>query len=81
MKYVVINVCDREIMKVGVTDTPSEATEIMKNDFMDVFEEHYDVEDFDNEVGRDDEWNFNATEAWLNTGGDYNYDWRIIEVE
>ena len=81
MKYVVVNVCDREIMKVGVSDTPSEATQIMKNDFMDVFEEHYDVEDFDNEVGRDDEWDFNATEAWLNTGGDYNYDWRIIEVE
>ena len=81
MKYVVINVYDREIMKVGVADTPTEATEIMKNDFMNVFEEHYDAEDFDNEVGRDDEWDFCETEAWLNTSSDYNYDWRIIEVE
>lgn len=81
MKYVVINVYDREIMKVGVADTPTEATEIMKNDFMNVFEEHYDTEDFDNEVGCDDEWDFRETEAWLNTDDNYNYDWRIIEVE
>lgn len=79
MKYVVINVYDREIMKVGVADTPTEATEIMKSDFMDVFLEHYDEEDFENEVGRYDEWDFHETEAWMNTS--YNYDWRIIEVE
>ena len=81
MKYVVINVYDREIMKVGVADTPTGATEIMKSDFMDVFLEHYDEEDFENEVGRDDEWDFYETEAWLNTSSDCNYDWRIIEVE
>lgn len=81
MKYVVINVYNREIMKVGVADTPTEATEIMKNDFMNVFKEHYDAKDFENGVGRDDKWNFNETEAWLNTSGDYNYDWRIIEIE
>ena len=33
MKYVVINVYDREIMKVGIADTPTEATDIMKSDF------------------------------------------------
>ena len=80
MKYVVINVYDREIMKVGVANTPTEATEIMKNDFMEIFLEHYDEEDFNNEVGHEDEWNFHATEAWLNTNSDYNYDWRIIEI-
>jgi hypothetical protein len=79
MKYVVINVYNREIMKVGVADTPTEATEIMRNDFMDVFTEHYDEEDFENEVGRGDEWEFYETEAWMNRF--YNYDWRIIEVE
>ena len=79
MKYVVINVYDREIMKVGVAETPSKATEIMRNDFMNVFEKHYDAEDFENEVGREDAWDFNETEAWLN--GEYDYDWRIIEVE
>lgn len=79
MKYVVINVYDREIMKVGVASTSKEATEIMKNDFMKVFLEHYEEEDFDNDYYRADEWEFNETEAWLN--GRMNYDWRIIEVE
>lgn len=81
MKYVVINVYDREIMKVGVADTPTEATEMMKNDFMNVFLDHYEEEDFENEVGCGDEWELNGTEAWLNTNSDTNYDWRIIEVE
>lgn len=80
MKYVVINVYDRTIMKVGVADTPTEATEIMKSDFMEVFLEHYDEEDFENEVGRDDEWDLYETEAWINTEPN-SYDWRIIEVE
>ena len=79
MKYAVINVYDRSIMKVGVADTPTEATEIMKNDFMGVFLMHYQEEDFEAGVGRGDEWDFHQTEAWLN--GRYDYDWRIIEVE
>lgn len=79
MKYIVINVCDREIMYVGIADTPTEATEIMKSDFMEVFLEHYEEEDFENENYRADEWEVNETEAWLN--GRMNYDWRIIEVE
>lgn len=79
MKYVVINVYDREVMKVGIADTPTEATEIMKNDFMNVFLEHYEEEDFANECYRADEWEFSETEAWLN--GRMDYDWRIIEVD
>lgn len=79
MKYVVINVYDREIMKIGIADTPTEATDIMMCDFMDTFFDHYEEEDFENEVGRGDEWDFNATEAWLN--GHCDYDWRIIEVD
>lgn len=79
MKYVVINVYDRKIMKVGIADTPTEATKIMKRDFMNVFLDHYEEDDFDNEVGCGDEWEFNATEAWLN--GHMEYDWRIIEVD
>lgn len=78
MKYVVINTYDREIMKVGVADTPMEATEIMKSDFMEAFLSHYKEEDFEFGIGCGDEWEFNATEAWLN--GRMNYDWRIIEV-
>lgn len=81
MKYVVINVYDREIMKVGVADTPTEATEIMKNDFMNIFLDHYEEGDFENKVGCGNEWELNETEAWLNTNSDTDYDWRIIEVE
>ena len=81
MKYVVINVYNREIMKVGVADTPTEATEIMKNDFMNIFLDHYEEEDFENKVGCCDEWELNETEAWLNTNAYTDYDWRIIEVE
>ena len=79
MKYVVINVYDREIMKVGVADTAKEATEIMKNDFMNTFLEHYEEEDFENDYYRADEWELGETEAWLN--GRMDYDWRIIEVD
>lgn len=79
MKYIVINVCDREIMYVGIADTPTEATEIMKSDFMEIFLEHYEEEDFENGNYRADEWELNETEAWLN--GRMNYDWRIVEVE
>ena len=78
MRYVVICVYDREIMKVGIADTPTEATDIMKNDFMEVFLEHYDEEDFEDEVGCGDEWELHETEAWLN--GSCDYDWRIIEA-
>lgn len=79
MKYVVINTYDREIMKVGIADTPTEATEMMEADFMSVFLDHYKEEDFENEVGCGDEWELGKTEAWLN--GHYDYDWRIIEVD
>ncbi len=79
MKYVIINVYDREIVKVGIAETPSEATEIMKRDFMNVFLEHYDADDFENDNWRADEWDISETEAWLN--GRMNYDWRIIEIE
>lgn len=79
MKYVVINVYDREIMKVGIADTPTEATEIMKADFMNVFLDHYEEEDFENEVDCGCSWELGETEAWLN--GHMEYDWRIIEVD
>lgn len=78
MKYVVINVYDREIMKVGIADTPTEATEIMKSDFMNVFLDHYEEEDFENEVDCGYSWELGETEAWFN--GRLDYDWRIIEV-
>ena len=81
MKYVVINVCDREIKKVGVTSTSAEAIEIMKNDFMNVFTKHYNKVDFENEVDRCNEWNLYEKDAWLHTNSDHNYDWTIIEVE
>lgn len=84
MKYVVINVYDREIMRVGVADTPTEATEIMRADFMNEFSKNFGSDEeaenaFNDGYGKGDEWDCNATEAWLN--GCYNYDWRIIEVE
>lgn len=84
MKYVVINCIEREIYKVGEADTPSEATEIMKADFMNEFSKCFQNEEeseiaFNERYGEDDEWNLNETEAWLN-GSLGNYDWRIIEV-
>ena len=89
MKYVVINVYESEITKVGTTDTLAEATKvgnadtlaeatkIMKNDFMDIFLEHYEEEDFKKEG---DGWGLYETEAWLNTSYT-NYYWEIIEVD
>ena len=84
MKYVVINVYDREIMKVGGADTPTEATEIMKADFMSEFSNNFYSDEeaesaFNDGYGKNDEWDFNATEAWLNSR--CGFDWRIIEVD
>ena len=79
MKYIVINVCDRDIFDIGVADTLTEATEIMRNDFMEIFLEYYEKEDFENGNYRADEWQFNETIAWLN--GRMDYDWRIVEVK
>lgn len=82
MKYVVINVYDRNIIKVGVADTLEEATEIMKNDFINTFlRESYTEEDFKNQVDRFEEWDLRKTSAWLNGNNEYDYDWEIIEVE
>lgn len=85
MKYVVINVIEREIYKVGETDTPTQATEIMKEDFMKEFSNCFQSDEeseiaFNEGYGKYDEWDLTETEAWLN-GSLGNYDWRIIEVE
>jgi hypothetical protein len=81
MKYVVINVIEREILKVGVADTPKKTTGILKNDFMNEWDNNgYTKEDFENKVGCGYEWELNATDAWMNTSN-ANYDWRIIEVD
>ena len=84
MKYVVINCWEREIYKVGEADTPNEATEIMKADFMNEFSNNFSSDEeaesaFNDGYGKNDEWDYSVTEAWLN-GSRGNYDWRIIEV-
>ena len=84
MKYVVINSWEREIYKVGEADTPSEAMEIMKADFMKVFSDNFNSDEeaesaFNDGYGKHDEWDYGETEAWLN-GSRGNYDWKIIEV-
>lgn len=84
MKYVVINCIDREIYKVGEADTPSEATEIMKEDFMKEFSNCFQSDEeskiaFEEGYGKESNWDLTETEAWLTD--DYNYDWRIIEVD
>lgn len=84
MKYVVINVFDRQIMKVGVADTPTEATDIMMADFMNEFSNNFGSDEeaesaFNDGYGKGDEWDCDATEAWLN--GRCDFDWRIIEVD
>lgn len=82
MKYVVVCTVDREILKVGVADTPSEATEILKNDFMDAFINAGGTEeDFNSGDGSGDYWAFANSEAWLNGRYSAQYDWRILEVE
>lgn len=79
MKYVVINVYDREIVDVGVANTKEEAMEIMKEDFLYVFTEYCNIEDFENKVGFGDSWEITDNYAWLNAR--IEYDWKIIEVE
>lgn len=81
MKYVVINVIEREIYNIGSADTPTEATEIMKNDFMNEFLQCYTEEDFDNRVDHEEKWELGLTEAWITDGYKGNYDWRIIAVD
>lgn len=76
-KYVVICVIEREICKVGVTDNPTEATEIMQTDFINELEDNIDIDDFEFGVEYDDCW-CGVTSAYLN--GRNNYDWEIIEV-
>lgn len=80
MKYVVINVIEREIYNVGSADTPTEATEIMKNDFMNEFLQCYTEEDFNNRVDYEEKWELGLTDAWITDGYKGNYDWRIIAV-
>lgn len=84
MKYVVVNVFDREIMKVGVADTLIEAMEIMKTDFMKEFSSNFSTDEeaesaFNDGYGKHDEWDYDATVAWLN--GRCNFDWKIIEID
>lgn len=80
-KYIVICVIEREISKVGVADTLSEAIEIMENDFMkNYLDSGRSEDDLYCEVGKGDGWNLSETEAWFNKGNN-NYDWRILEVE
>lgn len=84
MKYVVVNVFDREIVKVGVADTLTEAIEIMKIDFMKEFSRNFSSDEeaesaFNDGYGKSYEWNYYETNAWLN--GRCNFDWAIIEVD
>ena len=82
MKYVVVCVVDREIYRLGVADTPSGATEILKNDSTNAFFDDGGTEDDFNEGnGRGSDWEYSATEAWLNGRHSKNFDWRILEVE
>ena len=84
MKYVVISCWEREIYKVGEADTPNEAIEIMKADFMNKFSHNFNNNEkaefaFNNGYGKCDYWDCNIIEAWLNSCRG-NYDWKIIEV-
>lgn len=81
ISYVVICSIDREIMNIGTAKTPSEATKLMKEDFMNEFLNIYDMDDFENKVECGDAWELGETEAWLNGRHNSNYDWRIIEVD
>ena len=78
-KYIVIYVRERDSYNIGVADTLMEATKIMQNNFMKIFEdEGIDIDDFEFNVPYDN-CCCGLTCAWLN--GRYNYDWNIIEVE
>ena len=56
MKYVVINVIEREILKVGVADTPIGATEILRRDFMNEWDNIGCTEEDFEEKHTDNNW-------------------------
>lgn len=81
ISYVVICSIDREIKHVGTANTPSEATELMRTDFMKEFLKIYKMDDFENKVDCGDEWELGETQAFLNGLHGSIYDWRIITVD
>lgn len=83
-KFVVIFVgSDREVFKVGQTDTLPEAQQMMKEDFKNLFCQSIDnEEDFENEFLLSKErgdCEIGETYAWLNY--DIAFDWKIFEVD
>lgn len=81
MKYVVIRLYNREIKKVGVASTETEAREIMKNDFTNVLTKEYGTNNSKKEADRGEEWNLNKDYGYAWLRGSNDYDWEIIEVE
>lgn len=80
--YVVINIIDREIYKIGTTRNPNRASEMLKDDFLSEFlGSDYTEEDFENGNGKDENWDLTATTAWINNGVKGDYDWYIVEVD
>ena len=79
--YVVVNIIDRNIYKVGSSKDPNKASKILADDFISEFENAgYSEEDFEMEVGKDDSWDLTSTSAWIVGKDEAYYDWMILEV-
>lgn len=79
-RLIVLSICERETMLLGEVFDLESAQKLMKTNFMKIFKDDGRTEEeFDNEVGKDDEWGFDTYSAWLNDAcSGRNYDWIII---
>lgn len=83
-KYIVINVFEREIYKIGITNTLEKAKSLLKEDFKKIFNENCDEDVFSTfcDAGitnLEGKWSFDDDSAWINANNG-NYDWSIIEI-
>ena len=79
--YVVVNIIDRNIYKIGSSKDPNKASKILADDFMSEFESAgYSEKDFEMEVEKDENWDLTLTSAWLVRKDETLYDWTILEV-
>ncbi len=79
--YLVVNVIDRNIYKIGSSKDPNKASEILTDDFIREFENAgYSEKDFEMEIGKEENWDCTSTSAWIKGKDGTEYDWTILEV-
>lgn len=88
MLYIVVRYdSEREIVKLGVSDSKTEAQEIMRNDFKEWLFQKAEADEnqsFENQVAaftEQGECEIGNDYAWLNDCNHTNFDWRILETD